>query len=253
MSLLENILITEMEPPVVVLFEKDRKVFMKDRWCFGLSLCKSGQITYKMNGKNFVCTEETAVILPQGQTYSIVGDKGGVFPVINFRCKNLDCTEITLINLQNPKVCIKDFETLKNLFTNNETLVKKMSAFYKLLDDLDTENSPKPKSLQSAIKYIEENLSDHALSNTELAERIGISEVYLRKLFKIHYKTTPKQYILEKRLQKSMQMLLETTLTVTVISQECGFSSPYHFCRAFKSKTGHTPAEYRKKFKINLF
>lgn len=253
MSLLENILVTEIEPPIVVLFEKSKKVYMKDRWCFGISLCKSGQIIYKMNGKNFVCNEGKAVILPQGQTYSIAGNKEGLFPVVNFKCENLDCNEITLINLENPKACINDFEVLKNLFTNNENLVKKMAAFYKLLDDMSPKKFSKATILQPAIDFIEQNLSVPILSNTELAKHIGISEVYLRKLFKTHYKTTPKQYILEKRLQKAMQLLLETPYTVTAISQDCGFSSPYHFCRAFKAKTGHTPAEYRKEFKINVF
>ena len=253
MGLLENILVTDIESPMVILFEKSKKVYMKDRWCFGLSLCKSGQITYKMNGKDFVCNEGKAVILPQGQTYSIVGNKDGVFPVINFKCENLDCNEITLIDLENPNVCIKDFETLKNLFTNNETLVKKMAAFYKLLDDMSPKKSNKSNILQPVTNYIDQNLCNSTLSNTELAKHIGISEVYLRKLFKTHYKTSPKQYILEKRFQKAMQLLLETPYTVTAISADCGFSSTYHFCRAFKNKTGQTPSEYRKLFKVSVF
>ncbi len=253
LGLLENILVTDIEPPMVILFEKSKKVYMKDRWCFGLSLCKSGQITYKMNGKDFVCNEGKAVILPQGQTYSIVGNKDGVFPVINFKCENLDCNEITLIDLENPKVCINDFEALKNHFANNENLVKKMSAFYKLLDDMSPKKSNKSNILQPVTNYIDQNLCNSTLSNTELAKHIGISEVYLRKLFKTHYNASPKQYVLEKRLQKAMQLLLETPYTVTAISADCGFSSPYHFCRAFKIKTGHTPTEYRKQFKTHLF
>ena len=159
----------------------------------------------------------------------------------------------TLIDLENPKICINDFETLKNHFANNESFVKKMGAFYKLLDDISTSRNNKPNILQPVITFIEQNLCDSTLSNTKLAKLIGISEVYLRKLFKTHYKTSPKQYILEKRLQKAMQLLLETPYTVTAISQDCGFSSPYHFCRAFKNKTGQTPAEYRKLFKVSVF
>ena len=32
--------------------------------------------------------------------------------------------------------------------------------------------------------------------------------------------------------------------------EECGFSSVYHFCRAFKNKTGMTPTEYANLNKI---
>jgi len=52
------------------------------------------------------------------------------------------------------------------------------------------------------------------------------------------------------RIQKAKSLLTNGTHTITAVSEECGFSSLYHFCRAFKEKTGMTPTEYAKDSKI---
>ena len=223
---------------------------MIDRQSYGLSLCISGQITYTMNGRSYVSNPDTAVFLPQGGTYSLYGDKEGLFPVVNFKCENFHCDAITVVPLENAQACRKDFDTLKDLFLHDKNHLKIYSAFYELLDSVSSANAHKQRPLAFVIRYIAENIHDPALSNTCLAKQIGISEVYLRKLFLAQYNTTPKQYILDIRIQKAKQMLTNTPFTVTAIAEECGFSSLYHFCRAFKQKTGMTPTKYAALNKI---
>ena len=92
-----------------------------------------------------------------------------------------------------------------------------------------------------------ENLAIPDLSNQSIAAQLSISEVYLRKLFHQHYQTSPRQYLLKQRMQKAMYLLINTTLSITEISVECGFTNLYHFCRTFKQRTGLTPTEYAIK------
>ena len=250
MGILDNLVITDIETPIVVHSEKGRKFQMTNRQSYGLSLCISGQITYTMNGENYISDQNKAVLLPKGGTYSLQGDKEGLFPVVNFECENFNCDEIVVVPLENSQGCIKDFETLKDLFLHDKSHLKIYSAFYALLDKVSSANSQKQYPLAFAIKYIAENIQSPELSNTCLARQIGISEVYLRKLFLARYNITPKQYILDIRIQKAKQMLINTPFTVTAISEECVFSSLYHFCRAFKKKTGMTPTKYAKLNKI---
>ena len=87
MDNLDNIVITDIQTPIVVHSEKGRKFQMTNRQSYGLSLCISGQITYTMNGENYISHQNNAVLLPQGGTYSLFGDMEGLFPVINFKCK----------------------------------------------------------------------------------------------------------------------------------------------------------------------
>ncbi len=241
---LENIIITDIKPPGVVHSEKGRNFQMEKRLFFGLSFCLSGQITYTMNGKTFISDKNVAVLLPEGGTYSLYGDKEGLFPVINFKCENFDCDEIVVFSLNDPEACMDDFDNLAGMFARNESPLKKYSVFYELLSKVSSSRQQKHTLLEAVFQYIEKNISDPELSNEKLAKQIGISEVYLRKLFVTHCKTTPKQYVLDIRIKKSKQLLVDTSSSVAEIAEECGFSSVYHFCRSFKQRTGKTPTQY---------
>lgn len=250
MGLFENIIITGIEPPMVVSPEKGKRVDIVHRRWYGLSFCLSGQITYEMNGKLFVSNGQSAVLLPKGGTYSLTGNKEGLFPVINFQCENLDCHEITLIPLKNPQAYIRDFETIQKLHLRGAGQLEIFSIFYKMLNALSFEDKADANLLAPAIQYIEGNISDPALSNAVLASLLGISEVYFRKLFFKRYNISPRQFILDFRIQKARQMLVETPFTVTAIAESCGFSTPNHFCRAFKQRTGLTPTQYVASHRI---
>ena len=246
MERLKNIIVTELEAPQIVHSEKGRKFEMAKRPNFGLSLCIDGQITYTMDGKKYASTKQVAVILPQGGNYTLYGDKDGIFPLINFRCEGFFCDEIIVIPLGNPQACLHCFDALKN----GQNQFQLFSAFYKLLDEITTGQSIQNPLLVRAIQHIGQNLSSPVLTNASIAEALDISEVYLRKLFIHHLNTTPKQYILEQRLQKAKGLLTDTSLTVTAISENCGFSSIYHFSREFKKKNGITPSQYAESHKI---
>ena len=250
MNILDDLVVTEVYLPIVVHSEKGRVFQMTNRPRYGLSLCMSGQITYTMNGKKYVSNETNAVLLPRGGTYSLLGDKDGFFPVLDFECENCSSSEILILPLENTQACIQNFESLKNLFLHNESKLKIFSSFYDLLSKVSSTSSQKHTPLNSLIPFIAENIQDPKLSNTDLAKQIGISEVYLRKLFLSHYQITPKQYILDIRINKAKQMLCDTPFSVASIAEECGFSSVYHFCRMFKQRTGMTPTQYTQNNRL---
>ncbi len=244
---LSDIIITELEPPILVHSKKGETFEMVDRSSYGLSFCLSGQITYIMNNKHYVSTPNTAVILPKGTSYTLLRDKEGLFPLLNFHCENYEIDHIHVITLQNATSYIQKFEALQKMFLYNVSRLKTLSAFYDLLHSVWEATIPTSPLLQSAMQYIDEHLADPDLSNQFIARQLNISEVYLRKLFNQHYKTTPKQYLLNQRMQRAMYLLLGTTMSITAISQECGFSNLYHFCKTFKQRTGLTPTEYAAK------
>ena len=244
MNSFENIAITSINSPVIIRSKKGEDTIMNRRECYGVSFCLSGQITYKMNGKNFISTPDNAVILPKGASYSLMRDKDGLFPLINFDCDGCDIKEITVINLHNPSICIKHFDVLRNLFLQNESRLKIMSEFYSLLESVFEASVFTPPLLKAAENYIEKHISDAEITNNTISNHLNISEVYLRYLFNKYHKTSPRQFLLEKRIQKAMYMLTNTTMNITSISYECGFSSVYHFSRSFKQRTGYTPTQY---------
>ena len=249
MNIINKITVTDIKELFTVSSPKGRSEEIKNRKSYGLSFCAEGKITYEIGGKQAVSDENHAVILPKGQSYSLRGDKTGKFPVINFDCKEFLCNEVISLPIQSSDTYIKDFEKMKALSLFEENRAKMMSVFYNILHRLSTESSVRNVILP-AIRYIESNYQNPKLSNAELAEQCNISEVYFRKIFTETYKTTPKQFLVDIRINKAKQLLSDGFLNVGAVAEECGFSNQYHFCRLFKEKTGFTPTEYMKRNRI---
>ena len=195
-----------------------------------------------------------AIILPKGQSYTIRGDKSGVFPVINFECFDFLCDTMILLPIENIDFVMKDFAQMKNLFLFERNRSKVMSLFYNIIHSFSESSAVLGNNiLIPAIKYLENNYSLPTLTNKILADQCNISEVYFRKLFSEQYGITPRQYIIDIRINNAKQLLTDGIFKINAVSEKCGFSNPYHFSRLFKEKTGLTPTEYlqqNRKFKI---
>jgi AraC-like DNA-binding protein len=57
---------------------------------------------------------------------------------------------------------------------------------------------------------------------------------------------SPKEYIIKLRLDRSMELLQCTDLSVGEISDIVGYQDPLYFSKLFKRKLGVSPAAYRK-------
>lgn len=242
---LKNITVTEISGAFTVCSEKGRCDRMDNRKSYGLSLCVDGQITYIQNGKEYISDNGCAVILPKGGTYFIKRDKSGAFPVINFDCLEPLCDTITVIPVQNAEELISDYEQMKKLLCFDGNRAQIFSIFYGILHKLCADEIP--RELLGAMRLISSDYCDFSLTNARLAAECNISEVYFRRLFTKRFGISPKQFIIDLRVQKAKQLLAESGWSTAAISEKCGFSNPYHFCRLFKQHTGTTPSEYRKE------
>ena len=244
MELFQQIVVTNVDEFYTVQFPKGKDVQMHDRAFFGLSFCRSGQLTYTDGDTQVQSDPDHAILLPMGGNYRIHGDKDGIFPVINFLATGLPVTQVTAIELANPQSCLRDCKQLQELMRLGGSRMQVMAAFYRLLEKVSAPAKQDKDPLRPVMRYIEENLSDSNLTNEALARVAGISEVYLQKRFRQQYHTSPRQYILDQRIHQAKLALTGTELTVTQIAESCGFSSVYHFCKAFKQRAGTTPSLY---------
>ncbi|UVI29753.1 helix-turn-helix domain-containing protein [Paenibacillus spongiae] len=81
----------------------------------------------------------------------------------------------------------------------------------------------------------------------EVARKLDRSERHLSRMFQHHFGTSFKSYMQDCRLQKSMQLLAESKLTVKEIRSEIGLEDANHFYCMFKRETGMTPGQYRNR------
>ena len=251
MNHLNKIVVTDIIDVITVFSPKGRFDKMNNRKCYGLSFCKEGQITYTHNRKNYISDPHNAIILPKDESYTIYGNKSGVFTVINFECADFLCDTMIVLPIENIDFIMRDFVQMKNLFLFERNRTKVMSLFYNIIHSLcETAAIPGNSILLPAIKYLENNYSLPELTNKILAGKCNISEVYFRKLFTEQFGVTPRQYIIDIRINKAKQLLTDGMLKINIVSEKCGFSNPYHFSRLFKEKTGITPTEYLQQNRI---
>jgi len=100
-------------------------------------------------------------------------------------------------------------------------------------------------TLERAINLINEG----ALQNGSLpllAERLGISDRYLRQLFTKHIAMSPKAYALYQQCLFAKQLLHQTDLPITQIALASGFASVRRFNDCFQSQLKLTPTQMRK-------
>lgn len=100
--------------------------------------------------------------------------------------------------------------------------------------------------------FIKKN-SESDLNLDLLSENLFISKYHLLRNFKRYYGLTPRQFLIDTRIQKSKK-LLACGYTVTGTCFKVGFSSLGSFSTLFKSRTGMSPTQFQKRatFKKHL-
>lgn len=100
--------------------------------------------------------------------------------------------------------------------------------------------------IKKSIEYIDNNFTSPILLE-DIAKHVSLSPTYFHTAFKSATGRTPNQYLNEKRIKKSVNLLVTTDLSLAQIAYECGFSSQSYFSYAFKKAMNMTPRGYARK------
>jgi AraC family transcriptional regulator, regulatory protein of adaptative response / DNA-3-methyladenine glycosylase II len=80
-----------------------------------------------------------------------------------------------------------------------------------------------------------------------LAERLGVSDRHLRRVFESTLGVSPLQYVQTRRLLSAKQLLTDTDLPVTQVALASGFGSVRRFNAAFAGHYGLNPTQLRQR------
>lgn len=100
--------------------------------------------------------------------------------------------------------------------------------------------------LQQILDYMQQTVSD-AITIEEICYKFSISRSTLQTLFKTHLQDSPKNYLINIKLQKSKELIHENKYTISEIAFTLGFSSIHYFSRIFKQHFGLPPSDYAKQ------
>ena len=100
-------------------------------------------------------------------------------------------------------------------------------------------------SLKKAITYIRLNYQLE-ITMHDGAERAGITERYLRRLFSQYLNLAPLDYLNQLRINKAAELLRNTEMSVKEVCYLYGFRLSQYFLRIFKQQMGVSPRKVRK-------
>ena len=98
--------------------------------------------------------------------------------------------------------------------------------------------------LSMVIQMMEENI-EFPISPSVLAADVIMSTRQLERLFRRYLNRSPKRYYMELRLNRARNLLMQTDMSVINVALACGFTSPSHFSKCYRSHFGTTP--YRER------
>jgi AraC-like DNA-binding protein len=111
----------------------------------------------------------------------------------------------------------------------------------------------KYKKIPAWAKELKEILQDHVdtnLSLKEISKNLDIHPAYLSREFSKYFDNLSfGDYIRKQRIEKAIELLNNSSYSLTEIAYLTGFSDQSHFTRIFKLHTGKSPSVYRRGIK----
>lgn len=101
--------------------------------------------------------------------------------------------------------------------------------------------------LDPVFKYVLENYNQNVNSKTA-ATLAYLNDAAFCRYFKKCTGKTFSQFVNNVRITHATQLLTESSMSIANICFECGYKNLSYFNREFKSLTGETPFDYRRKF-----
>ncbi|MBP6099640.1 MAG: response regulator transcription factor [Flavobacterium sp.] len=118
---------------------------------------------------------------------------------------------------------------------------------YRRIDLLRTEKVEKidiPIQLKQTLEYIEQHVTKK-IDVAQLAALTRWDTAHYSRVFKQYMGLTPYQYILKKKIEASLAVIVSTNEQLQYIADDFGFSSYSNFCNAFKKIIHSSPESYR--------
>lgn len=109
---------------------------------------------------------------------------------------------------------------------------------------------PADALMQTAGQLLEARAYDSRFSMKALSAELELSPVQFTRRFKSQFGKTPTDFIVNLRLDKVRQMLLETNYPLDQIAEQCGYENGFYLSRVFSKKFEMSPSMYRSVHQI---
>lgn len=116
-----------------------------------------------------------------------------------------------------------------------------------LLSNFKTTINIQKPTAANITAYLQSEYKNPNLSLDTIAEVFSINKAYASSILKKHLGMSYKDYLSSIRIEAAKKLLSTTNMPISEITESTGFTNKQTFSRVFKSNTGMTALEYRKK------
>lgn len=211
-----------------------------------------GEAEYIFDGKKMKVKKGEVAFLPQGAHYEC-RTKNAIYMSINFSA-NIENPKISSYSLESfygANYEIESFTELWN-FGGEEGKYKCLSMFYDLLsyisrlENMEKSEEKKYALIKPALEYLKANIYSPTLRIDKLHSLCGISDTYLRRIFKERFHIAPQEYVLTSRLIHAKSILDSGDFdSIKEVSELVGYTDPLYFSKAFKKLYGCSPSDIK--------
>lgn len=135
---------------------------------------------------------------------------------------------------------VNGLKTMQDVYGIMEQLYEHMA-----LENMDCFFVDKNLELaKQMMSYVQEKYSEK-ITLDQIAEAGYVGRTKATAVFARYLNMTPIEYVMNFRLDKSLQMVEETDMTIAEIAYEVGFGDAGYYSKQFKRRTGMSPLEYR--------
>ncbi len=218
---------------------------------------EEGKTIYISDGKSYTVPPKHIIITPPGCYHKIKFRKNTLYRkfdlLFNLQLVNYDIDEFT--KTYGDVINVKDNTFIFDLFSRFDYYKDKLegeeleTAYKNLLNEIflniKISGCPALSSeetvLNNIISYIDDRVTE-GIDLQKICDEFHISRSYLHKLFAGNFKSTPKNYILIKKVTSARKKIREG-LSAIKASEMYGFNDYSSFYRAYKRVFGIAPSE----------
>ncbi len=242
---------------------------------FQMILTVGGSAAADMDGEGWNLEPGRLALIPPHCLHGI--HRGHAFHVYDAKFEVHDPTLLQALQKLPPVTEVEDFQRMKLYFQwimrEGETLqpfyMQMISSYFWMIltqllrpgqDMSETAMTARFESPQMYkgmdVRQIERFIRENYVRQITLDDLTSVAscnKTTLIQAFKEIYGTTPFDYIIQIRLQKAKELLVNTDTSISEISNLIGFRSVHYFSRFFKEKEHYSPLEFRRKYAGNRF
>ncbi len=210
-----------------------------------LSFRVSGTGDFEIGEKRLVTSPGDVLFLPANTPYKVNYSVSESI-VIHFGYCNYFEAENVCLN--QPSRTESRFRHLLDTWNDKHSVNCAKSIIYDIFEKMESDRklSIDETAVANCVRYIDENFSDPKINIEAVCAASFISVSSLQRAFAKYFGMSPKQYLIQLRMNRALELLTESALSIKELSSACGFTDEKYFSRAFKKKYGYPPSQLEK-------